>query len=238
MTLAYVSNAGTNTGGGGSTSSVCPVSAAFAVNNVAILMIAKDNEALTTGATNDCTGVTDTKGNFWQKLDEYTFSPGSITDDGITVAAFMSKISVALTTADTVTPTYASTSSNRMVSLEKFTSTGTPVKYGTSQRSTGTTGTLGSLTQSSLASAAYLALRVVGIEGAGGTTTVSSGYTAITGVSNATTDVRGERLISTNTSFTSAMTISNNRDTASIFVVISDDVIASTSNLAPFMGMF
>lgn len=76
--------------------------ATLAVDTIQRVHVGIDNISTTQGATNTVTSVTDSKGNTWNKIGEYTRSSGAAAD-GNTVAAFWSKITVAILTSDTIT---------------------------------------------------------------------------------------------------------------------------------------
>jgi hypothetical protein len=86
-----------------------------------IVMSVSSNNTSTTDADNsEVTGVTDTKGNPWQKLGEWTNSEG-VAGSGITTSLWMTQVSVDIVVSDmTITTTFTSARANKACSAYIF----------------------------------------------------------------------------------------------------------------------
>lgn len=76
--------------------SVISLNGTLPVGHVPILIAATDNIQKTSGPTNQCSSVSDTQGNLWVKLAEYTNGAGGM-GKGATVCIFYSILSAQLT---------------------------------------------------------------------------------------------------------------------------------------------
>lgn len=106
----------------GATSLVTGVLAnAAAVGDVLFAFISFDNVATVDGTSNDCTSVTDTKGNTWTKIGERSETNGGAAADGIASALYMCNVTVALTVTDTITVNFSASVLAKQIAVEKFT---------------------------------------------------------------------------------------------------------------------
>lgn len=102
----------------GSSLAVTPT-AGIAVGALLLVRVVTYNAATSTGATSDHTGVTDTQGNTYTKLAEYTRGAG-VSGDGLTASVWLSVLDTALTTGDAVTVALSGALGQRTMSLSEF----------------------------------------------------------------------------------------------------------------------
>src|SRR5436190_6675436 len=76
--------------------------------DLGVLVIAVDNTATTDGDNSELTTVTDSKGNAWDKVREFTNGNGTAAT-GATVAIFKSDIGVNVLVTDNITINFANT---------------------------------------------------------------------------------------------------------------------------------
>src|SRR5262245_18387030 len=215
---------------------------AVSVGDIALVMLAADNTSTTDGDNSELTGVTDTGGNTWRKLGEYTNSPGGAAADGVTVSCWYTKATTALATGSTITFTYGSARVGKAGIGWVFTiGSGNVVKQTTSaavqtQEVTGASNGFGSSSFASLPSLARLYLRVCGKEASStGFLTASTNFTQmnVRGTGTAML-VRAEYRLNTSTGETSNPTYNVTGDTASLFFALEEvaDVVNSNGTLA------
>ena len=123
MSIAFVAHRGSNTNKtSGTTISVSP-SANLAVGALIIVRCTSDNIGGSTGET-DWHAISDSKGNTWTKIREHTPTSfyGSGTDAGsvATHSTYVSKLTVAITTSDTITLTIDSAVTAKTIAIEEF----------------------------------------------------------------------------------------------------------------------
>jgi hypothetical protein len=160
-----------------STHAVVVANANITVGQIAMLRTATDNIATASGTSANHTAVTDSKGNSWTKLYEYTRSSGAAAD-GVTISAWATKVTTELVaTVDTVTLTLSASVTAKAATLWQ-----TSVGAGNTFSVAGANGANGSstspsVTLSGLASASYYWLGLIGVEGrATETTTADADY--------------------------------------------------------------
>lgn len=157
MAIAHVGNAGTATSKSSGTTLVLTVSASFASTDLAVVITSWDNTDTTIGDSTRLS-CSDSSGNTYTKLREYTYSEGAA-GDGATGAIFISRISSALTAgASSITLTSNTACTAKAVSVRKFT-TGAAVALEQTQVGTANENQPPSLTTSGMTSRSYLHIR-------------------------------------------------------------------------------
>lgn len=190
------------------------ITGAYPAGMIAIVVIAKDNTA--TGADGDyseVTGITDTGGNTYTKVAEYTNTQGSA-GGGATVSIWKSKLTTTLSGGSTVTINFSASVTAKAALYDSFT-----VAPGADLTLVGTPGKLATdaaavpnQTISGLASHEYLCVRAVAGESGwsastgfngNGEAVFSSGDSKTSGGSAVTNmGILASRQIATTTSFT------------------------------------
>ena len=229
MAITSVAARGTGvSSSSGTTVGVTPTGTIVA-GRVAVLTVSTDNTQTTTGTSSNHSTVTDSAGNTWAKLGEYT-NGQSAAAAGITVSVWMSQLTTQLTTGTPVTATLSTARVDKAASLYEFSVSGGSTlqlaaanQYGVVNAANG----FGSLSFSGLTSKEYLFFRGMGKE-ANTTTalTVSSGFAAISNTrsrnNSSAVTVYGEFDIVTATGVTSNPTLAVSGDAASVFVVLEE----------------
>lgn len=202
----------------------------LAVGNIGILTSISDNSTTTDGDNSEVTSVTDSVGNIWTKLGEYTNSPGGVAGDGVTCSVWMTKCTVQLATGGTITINFNGNRTDKCCSCWAYTiGTGkvlVPAAPLVTSEVNAANG-FGSSAFSSLVSLSRLYFRGLGKE-VNSTTdiTVSASFTAITltrSRNNASAViVRGEFRINTSTGETSNPTLAVSGDTAGLFFALDE----------------
>ena len=216
-------------------------SATLNSGNIGILIIAKDNEGTTDTSNDECDEPTDSVGNTYTKLREYTNGNGAA-DAGATVCVFFTKATTDLTTAGTVTMT-VTTNSVKAATFWEFT-----IGAGNTIQIAGTPGDLaedsvqnaGLIAISGLDSKEYLFVRGTAIEyNQTGTSIPTASHTEITEVTANTGTIdtsmlaTGEFRILTNTADTSNPTgDTGNRDYSSTFLALEEVAGGSTIDIS------
>lgn len=90
-------------------------SANLTVGKIVIVNVVVDNIATADGASNNVS-LSDTQGNIWSKVSEYTDSDG-VAADGVTVATFVTRITTQIGTGDTITATTTSNTTDKIISI-------------------------------------------------------------------------------------------------------------------------
>lgn len=201
------------------------------ISDVAIVIVCKDNTSTTSGVTNEITAVTDSKGNWWQKLGERTSAQGAASA-GATVAIFASTLTATLATGvDTISATIANSVNASCMSGWSFTfANNARVAVVASTGESVTSATYGSVAISGLDSREYLFFRGIALEGktfsftnTANFTAVSTDFADLTGTASSIS-VHGEFRIFTGTNLTSAP--GNGMGTApsaSVYIAILED---------------
>ncbi len=128
---------GNGTKAAGTTLDLQP-SAAVPAGAILIVGLCSDNIATADGATSTVVGVTDTQGNSYTKVREWTRAAGSA-GSGVTIAVFVSRVSSALATSDTITATWsASLAARQMIAQYRTVGDGNTYRV---RGSAGTNGT-------------------------------------------------------------------------------------------------
>lgn len=209
------------------------------VGNAHLILIALDNSGTGDGDNGEVTSVTDSAGNTYTKLGEFTNGNGSA-GAGATASLWYSILTSQLTSgAGTVTANFSSRTAVAMMGWEAtLTSPGQITVAGSLQTLANDAADPGSMTVGSLPSREYLWLRVIASESNDITgLTVSAGFTTMnlsranTGTSNTSMIVRGEYIIATGTTKTSDPTLYS-ADHASLFIALQEDPLSATGTLA------
>lgn len=158
MALAHVAARGTAADTASASSIGVAPTAGIALGNLLIVRVAAHNLSASTGATNEHTSVTDTQGNTYTKLHEYTLSNGGASL-GLTVSIWAAVLTTALTTGDTVTVNISGAVIHRTISLSEFTAVSPALE---DFEGTNGTSTTPSVALSGMPSAEYLLLGVTG----------------------------------------------------------------------------
>lgn len=117
--ISQVWGTGNKVSGSGFTTSAVLVDVEVA--NILVAYCTSDNIATTSGASSDHTAVTDSAGNTYTKLYEYTRSSG-VAGDGVTISGWACKITALLTAGvSTATVTFSGTLSAKVFSGREFT---------------------------------------------------------------------------------------------------------------------
>lgn len=167
----------------GTTLSVNP-SANIVVGKVLLVASASDNNQTTDGVSSFHT-VSDSKGNEWFKINEYTETDGAA-DDGVTVSLWGSIITTQINTTDTVTLTLGAAKTDKIITLTEAT-------IATAKRlvleQVGIGQNVVSATVSSLPSREYLLMANFGAEGEDNSKTPSTNFTELFDLISATQGV-------------------------------------------------
>ena len=231
MAITSIGSLGT----GGTASSNTTVTMTNATNALLagdwiVLSVSSNNTSTTDGDNSEVTGVTDTKGNPWQKLGEWTNSEG-VAGSGITNSLWMTQVSVDIVVSDmTITTTFASARANKACSAYIFRSStfSGPVRLqnAITPDATDASNDFGSVVQPGVTPEE----QVIYFRGLGKQTntltamTPTTDWTAITNIrsssSAAARTTYGEFIIQNSTGQTSNPTLAVSGNTAGVFVAI------------------
>lgn len=228
MTIASVGSLGTGTRNGAGTSTTITTSAVAEVGNLIVVMVAMDNVQTTDQQSNDVTSVTDSVGNTYTKIGEYTNGQGAAAA-GATVAAFQSVVTIQLGNGGVITVNHSSVNDVALRAWEFTLDTDAIGVYGTLQVLANDAADPGSMTLGSLVSDEYLFLRLTSTEGETTTGyTVTTNYTSIDPLASSTAGaaagnivLSGEFRIVTATTSTSDPTFTA-EDSASIMFALRE----------------
>jgi hypothetical protein len=219
------------------------IGSTVAVDRVALAIIGKDNDAIADGASTDVSSVTDTAGNTWEKLIEFTESPSGA-NTGACVSVWRARITTQLTTSDTVTANFANSCTSKTLGiLNVQVAAGQTLNIATGGSTTqgvnGSTGFSGSL--SGLASKEYLFLLAQACEinsqtgGATSYTTTNMGN-ANTGTAATSIASRSHHRVLTGTGDTPTYTSPGTADKAFVFIALEEATPAGGSDPAHLMS--
>lgn len=218
------------------------VTATIEAGNVALVVVAIDNLGTSDGDNSEVTSVTDSAGNTYQKLGEFTNANGSA-GAGATVSVWASVLATQLvSTVGTVTANFSGSVTASAMIVHEFT-----VTAGAELTVAGTVQTLandaadpGSMSLSGLTSREYLYVRCIASESnSTAVITTSASFTTLsrsvanTGTSATSMGARGEFRINTSTGETSDPTLFS-ADHASVFLAIIEAVPAGLAQ--PVLG--
>lgn len=229
-----IASKGTMGTGASSTSnasySMTTATTTLAVGDVAILTSISDNTTTVDGDNSEVTSVTDSAGNRWTKLGEYTNSPGGVAADGVTCSVWMTKCTAQLNTGGTITINFNGNRTDKCCSAFAYTVAAGKVLNRAAPLVTSEVNAangFGSSAFSGLVSQQRLYYRGLGKE-ANSTTdiTVSGSFTLISMTRSrnnaAAVIVRGEFRINTSTGETSNPTLAVSGDTAGLFFALDE----------------
>lgn len=196
-------------------------------NPMIVLTVASDNVVTTDGNTNTHTSMSDSVGNIYTKVREFTNGQGSA-GAGVTVSVWYSVMTVNLATSTILTVNFSNSITAKAVCSALFSKTARATVDVASSIDLANDGAdPGSLTLSGLVSREYVFIRAQGHERpAGDTLTGDSGYTLMNGAGtsggSAVTNmsVIFEAVIKTATSETTDPSWSNVADEASIMAAL------------------
>lgn len=229
MAFGYVGGAGTANSNSSGTTLALTVSATIEAGNLALVLIAKDNFGTTDADHSEVSSVTDSAGNTYAKMLEFTNGNGSA-GAGATNSIWASVLASQLSSGvGVITATFANAITCKAMLCHEFTvGAGSTLSVAGSTSNARDATSPGSLTVSGLASGEYLWVRGIASESDNFTgLTVTSGYAtlglaaAIGGSSALSMASRGEYRILTATSSTSNPSLFN-ADHACVMVAIQE----------------
>ncbi|MEM2107835.1 MAG: hypothetical protein QXL10_00925 [Candidatus Bathyarchaeia archaeon] len=147
----------------GTSISVSP-NAAISAGRVLVVRCVSDNSGTTSGQSSEHTSVSDSKGNTYTKIREQRYSAGAAAD-GVVGSLWISRLTTALGTSDTITLTLGAAVTAKAIGLEEYSITGVGVSVAGANGNSQAATTAPTCTLSGLTSAEYLWLGHVGIEG-------------------------------------------------------------------------
>lgn len=210
-------------------------SAAVAVGEVVVLVVAKDNVATTDGATSEVTGVSDSSGNTWSKAGEFTNGQGGAAS-GATCAIWYTQATTAISSGGTITANFSSSVTAKAVSAWKWAvGSGSTVDVVATATRADDGADPGAVSLSGLTNAEYLFLR--GIAGETNSTAQITPTASWTALSTAQTSgggaasnmaVRGEWRIQTASGATSDPSWTA-VDSASVLVALREQATTQVS---------
>jgi len=232
MAITAVGSLGTNGLATSSTTVTLLTNAAVLAGDWIVINVSSNNTSTVDGDNSEVSGVTDTRGNPWQKLGEWTNANGAA-GSGVTTSLWMTQVSVDIpASAMTITVTYSSARANKAISAHAFRSDlfSGPYRFqnAITPDDTDSSNNFGSVSQLGVTPE----VQVIYFRGLGkqaNTTTQltpTSGYTAITNARSsdvaAARCVHGEFIIQNSTGQTSDPTLAVSGNTAGVFVAIAE----------------
>lgn len=237
MALADGGAIGTNNTKTSGTTLAITTTASCAVGDIIVVQHVTDNSVTTVGVTSTHTGVTDSAGNTYTKVNEVTYSAGSASD-GCTLSVWRTVVTSALASGGTITCTRSGSIAARACSARKFTrTTGSSFTY-TVGPTASESAVPSALTMNSLsATDQHLIVRVCAVESSNASMSAATDGTWILGADVGTSggggaatqvSTRAEYKIATGTSFTSQPSGSI-LDGTSIMFAVSETVKSITA---------
>lgn len=232
-TIASVGVFGKNNENASDTSLVITTTATLEVGNLAIIGIGVDNFNTTDADHDEITNVTDSAGNTWTQICEYTNGQGTA-GAGATSAAWMTRATSQLTSGGTITITLANSVSAKAAVAHEFT-VGGAVEIDGSCSATASDGLdPPSMTLSGLANVEHLYVRFHAKENSDSDdfNTLTAGYTAfgfaeeVAGGGSAAMNIAGEFIIETSTGQTSNPSALGDNDAVNLMFAIRESAIA------------
>lgn len=220
--------------------------ATIPVGAILVVRVSTDNFQGEAGIDPTHFSVTDSKGNVYTKIQEFTRSPGGANQDGVTGSLWAGEIATALTTADTVTINFLFIASwTSVIALEEFSVASGNTFAVVGSTSTRGTGTTPSATLSGLAAGfSYLFLGHIAIEGPNGDAftqdadylnNTSVGTTGGAALSNVAS--RFGRRIATLTTDTYNPTLGTSRDWVENYAALREVIRVAQTALQPWEGL-
>ena len=236
MTISSVGTLGTASHSTSSTSFTLTTTATLNEGNNAILVIAIDNTA--TGADGDyseVSSITDSAGNSWYKLSEYT-NTNSSAGAGVTVSVWVSFAFTQLSSGGVITINLSNSVTDKAASAWEFAGNGTNRinnEYVAVKNATDGSNGFGSSLQDTFNVPGDNRLYFRGLAKEANTTTALTPTASFTAISNERSRndanavcVYGEFIISTNPDETSNPTLAVSGDTAGVFLALFEDPAA------------
>lgn len=214
------------------------------VGNLAVVVIASDNVATTTGASTLVSSVADNAGNSYAKADEYTYpSATPAAGNGATISVWYKVLTAATTQTNVLTVTFASSvTAKAAISYLYSIGAGSTVSVQSQTQNTVSAGAPGSLSLSGLPSGEYLFVRGVAQENTGTGVTGTSLWTVwpanTTAGSTAATNMRvaAEHRVLTGTTATSNPTLNTTGDSTSVLIAFKETAGAVVNGTATPTG--
>ena len=210
--FAHIGSLGTAASTSSASTLALTTSAILEAGNIGILVVAKDNSSSSDGDNNECTSVTDSAGNPYSELRDYTYAE-SAAGAAATVCVWVTRATTQFASCPTLTINFTSAITSKAVIFREFTAaSGNTIKVasGGAVDANGDSIDPPSMTISGLASKEYLFLRAIAAEYNSGTgITATANYTgygvavADTGSSTTSQNAFGEFRILSGTGDTS-----------------------------------
>jgi hypothetical protein len=237
---AHVGSLGNTNASASAASTTLTLTAAASIGDLVTVAYKSDraNDTATGTGTTFHSTCTDTAGNTYTKVGEYTYDTSGGGNASQAVSVWMSRLTAALSISNTITVSHSGSASvaNRALMADRFTCNGTPQVFGSVQYGNSETTDLPALTVSGLTARAdgYLAYRATGFRTNTTLTSGTSGWTALTGSANTTRAVDAEFRVldSEATAVYSDPTAGASAANASIMAVIGAQVPTATGSLA------
>lgn len=123
MAFSAITTRGSNTEQSSDSSIAVSPSANITVGKIVLVNCVTDNDstAVADGVSSRHTSVTDTDGNTFTKISEYTDSDGA-SGDGVTISTWICKVATQIDTTDAITLTVASNVTDKIISIFEVTS--------------------------------------------------------------------------------------------------------------------
>jgi hypothetical protein len=232
MAITVVGSLGTNGNASNNTTVTLSPNANLLAGDWIVIDVASNNTSTVDGDNSEVSGVTDTRGNPWQKLGEWTNANGAA-GSGVTTSLWMTQVSVDIPASDmTITVTYSSARPNKAISAHAFRSDLFAGPYRLqppiTPDDTDSSNNFGSITQFGVTPE----VQVIYFRGLGkqaNTTTQltpTSGWTAIANTRSSNVAAArcayGEFIIQDSTGQTSDPTLAVSGNTAGVFVAIAE----------------
>jgi len=232
MAITAVGSLGTNGLATSNTTVTLLTNAAVLAGDWIVIDVASNNTSTVDGDNSEVSGVTDTRGNPWTKLGEWTNANGAA-GSGVTTSLWMTQVSVDIPASDmTITVTYSSARANKAISAHAFRSDlfAGPYRFqnAITPDDTDSSNNFGSVSQLGVTPE----VQVIYFRGLGkqaNTTTQltpTSGWTAIANTRSTNTAAArcayGEFIIQDSTGQTSDPTLAVSGNTAGVFVAIAE----------------
>jgi hypothetical protein len=232
MAITVVGSLGTSGSGVNNTTITLIANAAVLAGDWIVINVASNNTSTVDGDNSEVSGVTDTRGNPWTKLGEWTNANGAA-GSGVTTSLWMTQVSVDIPASEmTITVTYSSARPNKAISAHAFRSDlfAGPYRFqnAITPDDTDSSNNFGSVSQLGVTPE----VQVIYFRGLGkqaNTTTQltpTSGWTAIANIQSsgiaAARCAYGEFIIQDSTGQTSDPALAVSGNTAGVFVAIAE----------------
>lgn len=214
---------------------------AIPVDNVFIVIVAKDNTTTTEQQSTEVSSVTDTVSNTYTKIGEY--SKGGAADSSATCSVWYTQVTTEITASSAITANFAASITAKAMAGAIFTvAAGSTVTPQSPQFAAGTGTAAPSMSISGLPNKEYLFLRGIAIETSSGGQIETAGYAEIAGTRTtggggaSNMGAQGEWDIATGTGSTSAPIVVS-ADHAHVFFAL-EEILAANDPLPPLLPRF